>query len=96
VAAGLHVLLHALQINVVADLVLVTGHVQADLRGVLEQMFVFEVLLVGKQQLIHGPELALRAGGFGGFGGHLGMGVHFAQREVPEDKAQLACRSAAA
>jgi hypothetical protein len=51
--------------------------------------FVFEVLLMRKQQLIHGPELALCAGSFCGFGGHFGVGVYLAQREVPEDKAQL-------
>jgi len=41
----LHVLLHALQVDMVVHFILVARHVQAGLGGVLEQVFVLHVLV---------------------------------------------------
>jgi hypothetical protein len=39
--------------------------------------------------VVHGPKFALASGGFGSFGGVLGMGIDIATGKVAKDKAQL-------
>jgi hypothetical protein len=44
---------------------------------------------MGKQEIVHFPKLTLRACGFGGLGGLLGMRVDSRERVMPEDQAQI-------
>ena len=57
--------------------------VQAELPGVFEEIPAGERALVGQQQVVHGPEGALRRGRLGGFGRELRVRVHVVQRQVP-------------
>ncbi len=82
------VLAHALQVDVVAHLVLEARHVQADVVGELGQRFRRQVLPVAKQHAVHFPELALRGGRLGRFGRQLRMRVRGRVGEMAVDETQ--------
>ena len=66
------------------------AHVEPGHLGVARQCIsasVHQLLPMGEQQMIHGPELALRGRCFGRLGGKLCMGM-FHQWKVPEDESQ--------
>ena len=88
-AAALHVLLHALQINMVIQFVIETRQVQTQLASVLKQMLVFQMMLMRNKQFIHRPEPALRRCRFSRLSGQLSVRVHLPQREVAKNKAHL-------
>ena len=48
--------------------------VEAESRGVGDEIARLQCILIGEQEIVHLPEGALRGRGFGGFGGHLGVG----------------------
>src|SRR5207249_2996637 len=66
--------------------------VEPELPGVLDQVIVLERELALEQPIVHLPELPLRAGRFGRFGGVLRVQMQLGERKVaehePEARAQ--------
>src|SRR5438309_2328456 len=60
--------------------------VEPELAGVLDQVIVLERELALEQPIVHLPELPLRAGRFGRFGGVLRVQVQLGERKVAEHK----------
>ncbi len=85
--AALHVLAHALQVDLVVHLRDEARHVQLQALRILAQVGHLEMTLVFEQQVVHLPELALSAGRFGGLRGVHGMRMRRLDREVAEDEA---------
>ena len=63
--------------------------VQADRRSVVSQLGVAQLVLVGKEAVVHLPEAILCAGGLRGLRGGRSPGVQTGQRHVAEDEAKL-------
>jgi hypothetical protein len=57
------------------------------------QILKLQRVLMFKQQVMHRPELTLTGRGLGGFGSLLGQWMLVAEREMPEDEAQLTFQS---
>ncbi len=70
-------LVHPLQVEMLLHLVVVAVEVQLRLQGVLPQVVRFQVKLVLEEQVVHRPELVLRARRLGGLGSELGVRMHF-------------------
>ncbi len=85
--AAVDVLVHPLQVNVLLHLVVVAIQVQLGLQRVLPQARGLQVQLVLEEEIVHLPELALRARRLGGLGRELGVRMHFHERELPEHEA---------
>jgi hypothetical protein len=77
-------LLDALQIDVIGELRVEAGDIELDGLGVFAKRLRLEVLLVFEQAVVHLPELALRACGFGRFGGQLGVRMRSDDRKMTE------------
>src|SRR5919204_596787 len=84
-----HVLVDALGVLVVAELLVEAVDVESELQGVAPEVTRRELVLVGKQQIVHLPERALRGGRLGGLGRDLGSAMHVVQREMAPHVAQV-------
>src|SRR5207253_2461663 len=69
--------------------------IDANLRRVREQIRVLQRILVVKQQVVHLPEMSLRAGRLGCFCRPLGVRVRLREREVSENKSEIVAHVAA-
>jgi len=74
---------HALQVEVLLHLVVIAIQIELRLQCVLPQAVGLQVQLVLEKQVVHLPELALRARRLGGLGGELGVRMHFQERKMP-------------
>jgi len=62
--------------------------IKTETRRISREAFIIKGILVLKEKVVHLPKMALGAGGFGGLGGVLGMGMHIRQREIAKSKAE--------
>src|SRR5689334_10123685 len=81
--AAIDMLTYALQIDLVVHLRGVERHVETELLRIAVQLLRFQVFLVGEQQLVHLPELALRARALGRLCGDQRMRMNVDEREMP-------------
>jgi hypothetical protein len=65
------------------------GRIEVEFGRVLQQVVIFERVLVLEEAGMHLEELPLSPSGFGGFGGVLRVLVQPREREVAEDEAEL-------
>src|SRR5437762_591171 len=84
--AGL-VLADALQIQMIPRLGVVAFEVESEALGVGAKVMGLEMSLVVEQQVVHLPELVLRARAFGGLRRLQRMRMDFFQRKVAKDHA---------
>lgn len=84
---AVYVLLDTLQVDVISHLDVINIKIEFRLLGILSQVCGLKVYLVLKQQIVHLPEFLLSTCGFCCLSRQFGMGVHFAQREMPEHEA---------
>jgi hypothetical protein len=84
------VLADALHVDVLVHFCSEARHVEPQPLGMGVQIPERKMLLIGEQQVVHLPELALLAGALGGLGGRERVGVGLLEREVAEDDAYAA------
>src|SRR5437867_2459661 len=86
--AAHEVVAHLRLVGVRRQLALEARGVEPELPGVLDQVIVLERELALEQPIVHLPELPLRAGRFGRFGGVLRVQMQLGERKVVEHKSQ--------
>src|SRR6185369_9739338 len=91
--AALHVLSHALQVDVITHFEVVAPQVELQPLGIAAQLVRLQVSLVGEQQIMHWPELSLAARTFGRLRGVQGVRVDFFQRKIAKDEADASSES---
>jgi hypothetical protein len=86
---GFDVLCDAGGVDVSAQLVTEPVTVESLLLGITEQVIDAQVALPGEQQVVHGPELPLGCGSFGGLGGDLRLRMDVGERQVAPHEANV-------
>jgi len=87
-AATLNVLANPLQVDLIVYLELEPRHVELESLGVHAKLIQLQMGLVLEQQVMHRPELPLRARRFCRLRGKQRMRMDFFEREMPEHEAQ--------
>lgn len=83
--SGVSVFHHSLVKHVVVEVVLELVHVQTNGGGIGMKVFVFELILMGKQLFVHLPERSLSGCSLRRHTGLLGVGVAQAKGQMPKD-----------
>ena len=81
------VLANSLTVDLILHLGLEPRHVQSDLRRTTFQVMQRQMPVVGQQKIMHFPELALGARGFGGLRRRQRMRMGIFHGEMPKDEA---------
>src|SRR5258708_39012721 len=83
-AAALDVLTHPLEVDVIVHLGGIARQIQSQVHSITIQILVLEMRLVLEQEIVHGPEFALRRRGLRGLGRQQRGRMRFLGREAPK------------
>src|SRR6266851_4086032 len=82
------ILADACRVSMLGHIIAESRHIKIELRGILEQILVFESVLMFVERIVHFPELPLRAGRLRRLRRGRGVRMRVGQREMPKDVPQ--------
>jgi hypothetical protein len=88
-ATAVDVFADALQIHLIARLSIIASHIERELLRIPAQVLALQVILIGKQQIVHRPEPTLRGGTLRGLGGMQCVRVQRLERKMSIDEPHL-------